>query len=249
MRTAEEIMTQRKSDATQKIERELWRDKPSAEKVADLAIKGGLTPGEVSEIESRIASGKTTLAGLAEIDLAQLKAEGEKAARETAAAQARADDAQAQADQLAAISRDAAATFEAAVHRIRAAACAVTSGLLPADKAPASVKLVVEFDRLTSEREKLEHNARAARHELNQLRGQVMDVERVIDELLHNKGFAYVQPGGVKSAREVHAKQLGDLQASIAQFEKSLPKLEARAAAAGVRCREAQKAIMLEVKE
>lgn len=247
--SAIEIMQKRKSDAIQKIEVELWRDAPNAEKVADNAIKGGLTTGELAEVEARIVSGKATLAGLAEIDLDALKAEGEKAARETAAAQAIADDAQAKADRLAAVSRDAGEVFEAAINRVRQAACAVTSGALPAERVPEAVKQVVEFDRLTSEREKLEHNARAARHELNRLRGQQQDTERVIDELHHNKGAGYVTLSGVKSAKAVHERELADLKKSIALFEKSLPKLETRAAAAGVRCREAQRAIMLEVKQ
>lgn len=247
MRTAEEIMAHRKSDAIQQIERELWANKPNAEKVADHAIRGGLTPREVGEVEARISQGKATLAGLAEIDLDALKAEGEKAARETAEAQAKADAAQAEADRLAAVSRDAAATFEAAVSRIRAAACAVTSGTLPVDRVPASVRHVVEFDALTSEREKLEQGVRSARHELNQLRGQVMDCERVLDELLHNRGFAYPTLAGVKSAKETHERQLADLKKSIAQFEAGLPKLEKKAAAAGAKCKAAQKAITLEV--
>ena len=246
---AAQIMQTRKTDATAAIEKELWRGKPNAEKIADHAIRGGLSTGEVSEIESRIASGKTTLAGLAEIDLAQLKAEGEKALAATREAQRIADAAQAEADRLAAISRDAGEVFEQAVHRIRAAACAVTSGLLPADKVPEAVKQVVEFDKLTSEREKLEHNARAARHELNRLRGQQQDCERELDCLVHNRGFGYITLAGVKSAKETHERQLADLQRSIAQFERGLPKLEARAAAAGVKCREAQKAITLEVNE
>jgi predicted nucleic acid-binding Zn-ribbon protein len=244
---AAQIMTQRKTDAAAAIEKELWRDKPNPEKVADCAIRGGLTPGELAEIEARISQGKATLAGLAEIDLAQLKAEGERTARETAEAQRIADAAQAEADRLAAISRDAGEVFEQAVHRIRKAACQVTSGALPADKVPEAVKRVVAFDKLTSEREQLEQNARQARHELNRLRGQQMDTERVLDELLHNKGFAYVQPGGVKSAKETHERQLEDLKKSIAQFEKNLPKLEKRAGAAGLKCKAAQKAIMLEV--
>lgn len=246
---ATQIMTQRKTDATQKIERELWRDAPNAEKVADAAIRGGLTPGEVGEIEARISQGKATLSELAEVDLDALKRDGEKALAATSAAQARADDAQAEADRLGVISREAAATFEAAVNRVRAAACAVTSGALPADRVPASVKQVVEFDKMTSEREKLEHNARAARHELNRLRGQVMDCERELDELTHNRGFGYVTLAGVKSAKETHERQLADLKKSIAQFERDLPKLEARAEAAGVKCREAQKAITLEGNE
>ncbi|MDD4026290.1 MAG: hypothetical protein PHN85_10265, partial [Kiritimatiellae bacterium] len=146
-------------------------------------------------------------------------------------------------------SRDAAATFEAAVNRVRQAACAVTSGALPAGRVPEAVKRVVAFDALTSEREKLEHNARAARHELNRLRGQVMDVERVIDELLHNRGFGYITLAGVKSAKETHERQLEDLKKAIKQFERDLPKLESRADAAGVKCKAAQKAITLEVKQ
>jgi len=249
MRTAEEIMTQRKSDALQQIERELWTDKPDAEKVADHAIRGGLTPVELAEIEARISQAKATLSELAEVDLDALKRDGEAALAVTRAAQAKADAAQAEADRLAAVSRGAGEVFEQAVNRVRQAACAVTSGALPADRVPASVKQVVEFDRLTSERERLEQNARAARHELNALRGQQQDCERVLDALLHNKGFGYITLAGVKSAKETHERQLEDLKKSIKQFERDLPKLEKKAAAAGLKCKAAQRAIMLEVKE
>ncbi|MFA7173317.1 MAG: hypothetical protein WC340_07865 [Kiritimatiellia bacterium] len=136
------VMQAKKTSAIEEVSNLLWQDKP-AEKIASVAIAGGLTPTEVEKVEAFISHARAELSKLEVYDVQKLKQDAISA---KAAFQVIADKFKLISDQR----NQAARTSELAAKELYDAQQAYTEiadqiecNELPADKAPKIVNQIL----------------------------------------------------------------------------------------------------------
>jgi hypothetical protein len=135
-------MKQKTTDAAAEIRGLLWQD-GDPDKIADCALRGGLTPEAVAVIEAEVAAGKAAIDALAKFDLAALRAENEATATAAAKTAKTLEKAESAHEEAAAAATAAAAALSAARNAFESVASRVSGGELPAEKLPGLVASII----------------------------------------------------------------------------------------------------------
>ncbi len=141
--TLADMMQTKRADAIKAVRAELWKPKPDLNKVATLALQGGITEDQASKLEAETREAQAALAHLASFDVAALqKVKGEQLAKVQNFDQ--------QIEALEAQRRDHALRADAADAEIAQAGMArtevyrlATKGTIPDDKVPESITKMI----------------------------------------------------------------------------------------------------------
>jgi len=230
-KTIAEIMTAKAAAAVSQVTDLLWAD-ADGNKVATVAISGGLTVEKVQELEGYVANAKAELAKLDKFDVAKLKADAISA---KAAFQDIADKFKRISDQR----NQAARTSELATKELYDAQQAYTEiadqierGELPQDKSP---ELVTRILTRRQDSEKIHAMGQRLR-ELIKLKKDQGDIinqyQKQVDQASSRRANVVSTPGGFVPENEVLAQRLEKYTTDQAAVVKAIAKLETDISAA-----------------
>ena len=219
------VMQAKKTSAIEEVSNLLWQDKP-AEKIASVAIAGGLTPTEVEKVEAFISNAKSELAKLDAFDVAKLKADAITA---KAAFQDIADKFKLISDQRneAARATDSAA---AALHEAQQAYIDVANQVqckeLPADRTNGTVKQILARRESGEEIHAMEQRLK----DLMKLKHDNQDIvnhyTKQVDQAGSRRNNVVGTPGGFVSENDMMKQKLEKHTVDQAAVVKAIAKLE-----------------------
>ena len=206
--------------ATEKITSLLWDDNADPDKIAALAITGGLKPAEIEELEKSVDAAKIELSKCAKFDLVSIK----KIAKDTKAIFDAADVTVQQAKE---IRSSASWEYETAVSKLveaKAAFVSLTSeverGQVPRDKAPAPVIAILARAAAHSELRELELKAKQIRLAKPKIINQLELLESRITQLGGSTDEKVLSADGLVDELSIIKKRLKQIKTTVKENEK-----------------------------
>ena len=225
------VMEAKKASAIEEVSNLLWQDKP-AEKIAAIAIAGGLSAAEVEKVEAFISNAKSELAKLDAFDVARLKADAITAKAAYDKAEAKLEQAQAQRDEVAYSHRMAAAQLYDAQQAYVDVANQVECGELPADRAPGTVKQILSRRTSGEEIHAMEQRLKDLIRLKHDNQNIVDQYQKRVDQAGSHRGNVTVTPGGLVSEADMLKQKLVKHTVDQAAVVKAIARLETEIIAA-----------------
>ncbi|MFA7175151.1 MAG: hypothetical protein WC340_17390 [Kiritimatiellia bacterium] len=219
------IMQQKHDDAVKSVTDLIWKN-ADGNKIADAALKGGLSPTEMETLETFISNAKSELAKLDAFDVDKIRAEAISLNAVFETADTDYKKVLAQRNDAARAKDSAAAALHEAQQAYTEIADAVELKELPSDKAP---KIVNQILTRRKAGEAI-HSSEQRLRELIRLKQDNQDIvdqyQKRVDQISSHKGNVTVTPGGFVSEADMLKQKLDKHTTDQKSVEKAIAKLE-----------------------
>ncbi|MFA7174749.1 MAG: hypothetical protein WC340_15330, partial [Kiritimatiellia bacterium] len=206
-KTIAEIMKAKHDDAIKSVTDLLWAD-ADGNKVAAVAISGGLTVEKVQELECYVANARAELAKLEAFDVAKLKSNAAAAKAALEKIRAEFDKVNAQRSEAGRVSDAAAKQLYDAQFAYTEVANQVECGELPADRAPGTVNQVLARRKSGEEIHAMEQRLK----DLIRLKQDNQDIvnhyTKQVDQAGSRRNNVVSTPGGFVSENDMMKQKL-----------------------------------------